>query len=123
MRETGFNSVTNEGCRMKGNGYCPRPLENAAAFLSKKWTSSIIVIVGNFGILRFNDLLRRVDGLTRKTLSERLRELEKYGIVVRKAYAEKPPRVEYSLTPKGKKVRNAVLPLLKLAESNTFKKQ
>ncbi|MBI2173121.1 MAG: helix-turn-helix transcriptional regulator [Candidatus Aenigmarchaeota archaeon] len=105
---------------MKGNGYCPRPLEQASAFLSRKWTLSIIVTIGNFGNLRFNDLLRRLDGITQKTLSERLRELEKYDLVERKAFAERPPRVEYSLTLDGQKVRKAVLPLLRLAESNTF---
>ena len=107
---------------MKGNGYCPRPLEQAAVFLSRKWTLSIIVTVGNFGSLRFNDLLRRIDGITQKTLSERLQELERYDLVVRRAFAERPPRVEYSLTSKGQKVRKSVLPLLKLAESNAFSK-
>lgn len=138
MAETGFYSVTKsrqtetdrrlrrqsiqasiDFCRMKGNGYCPKPLEQAAIFLSKKWTLSIIVTIGNFGTLRFNDLMKRI-GISQKTLSERLQELEKYGLVVRRAFAEKPPRVDYSLTTKGQKVRKAVLPLHKLAESKTF---
>ncbi len=121
MAETSLRVVTNE-CRMKGNGYCPRPLEQAAVFLSRKWTLSILVTIGNFGNLRFNDLLRRVDGITQKTLSERLQELEKYNLVERREFAERPPRVEYSLTAKGQKVRKSVLPLLKLAESNAFSK-
>ncbi|MBI4095976.1 MAG: helix-turn-helix transcriptional regulator [DPANN group archaeon] len=105
---------------MKGSGYCPRPLEQAAVFLSKKWTLSIIVTIGNFGNLRFNDLLRRVDGITQKTLSERLKELEQYNLLTRQAFPEKPPRVEYSLTKNGYKVRRAVLPLLKLAGEKNF---
>ncbi len=119
MKETSFYSVTKE-CGMMGNGYCPKPLEQAAVFLSKKWTLSIIVTIGNFGFLRFNDLLRRLNGITQKTLSERLRELERYSLVERKAFPERPPRVEYSLTSNGQKVRKAVLPLLKLVESNAF---
>lgn len=122
MAETGFYVVTNKECRMKGDGYCPKPLERAAAFLSKKWALSIIVTIGNFGSLRFNDLLRRIEGITQKTLSERLKELEKYNLVKRDAFYERPPRVEYSLTSNGQKIRKAVLPLLKLAESEDFVK-
>lgn len=104
---------------MRGNGYCPRPLEKTT-FLSRKWTLSIIVTIGNFDILRFNDLLRRIDGIRQKTLSERLKELEQYNLITRHAFPETPPRVEYSLTKNGEKVRKAVLPLLRLAESKTF---
>jgi len=119
MAETGFYVASKE-CTMMGKGYCPKPLEQAAVFLSKKWTLSIIVTIGNFGTLRFNDLLKRIGGVTQKTLSERLKELELYNLIARKAFAEKPPRVEYSLTKNGEKVRRAVLPLLKLAESRAF---
>jgi len=131
MTETSFYTVTDrkskgaplasiDPCRMKGDGYCPIPLEQAAVFLSRKWTLSIIVTIGNFGTLRFNDLLRRIEGITQKTLSERLQELEKHNLIVRHAFPEKPPRVEYSLTYKGQKVRKSILPLIKLAESQMF---
>lgn len=118
MRETSSFSVTNKECRMKGNGYCPKPLEQAAVFLSKKWTLSIIVTIGNFGTLRFNDLLKRIGGITQKTLSERLKELEKHNLLLRTTFSEKPPRVEYSLTTKGQHIKEAILPLLRLTESN-----
>ncbi len=121
MAETSLRVVTNgEKCRMKGSGYCPKPLEQAAVFLNKKWALSIIVTIGNFGNLRFNDLLGRIEGITQKTLSERLKELERYNLVARQAFSERPPRVEYSLTKNGHRFRKAVLPLLKLAESQTF---
>ncbi len=122
MAETSLRPVTNrENCKMIGGGYCPISLEQAAAFLSKKWTLSIVVIIGNFGTLRFNDLLHRIDGMSQKTLSKRLQELEKHGLISRQAFAEKPPRVEYSLTTEGQKLRKAILPLHKLAESNALK--
>ncbi|MBI2578867.1 MAG: helix-turn-helix transcriptional regulator [Candidatus Aenigmarchaeota archaeon] len=121
MAETSLRAVTNgKECKMVGGGYCPKPLEIAASFLSRKWTLSIIVTIGNFGSLRFNDLLRRIEGITQKTLSERLKELERHNIIIRRAFNEKPPRVEYSLTPNGHNVRKAVLPLLKLAEKKHF---
>lgn len=111
--------VTNtipQGCKMKGQGYCPRPLECAAAFLSKKWTLSVLITIGNFGQVRFNHILNRVEGISAKMLSERLSELEKQKLVKRTVYFEKPPRVEYELTRAGKKLYTAVIPLMKWAE-------
>jgi len=106
-------------CKMKSvTGYCPRPVESASAFLSKKWTISIIITVGNFSKLRFNDLLERLDGATAKTLSNRLKELRKEGIVQRRYYNEIPPRVEYSLTQKGKQLMKSLHPLIHWAEHN-----
>ncbi len=104
-------------CRMKSiNGYCPRPLEFASDYLSKKWTMSIIITIGNFGSLRFNDLLRRIEGATAKILSYRLKELEEKNLVSRKPFNEIPSRVEYSLTKKGQKLTKALLPLISWAE-------
>ena len=102
-------------CRMKGDGPCPKPLEAVNAYLSKKWTISIITTIGNFQQIRFNDILRRVEGVTPKTLTERLKELEKESLLSRTAYAEIPPRVEYTLTPKGKKLMKLIVPLINWA--------
>jgi DNA-binding HxlR family transcriptional regulator len=104
-------------CRMKSaNGYCPKPLELITDYISKKWTMSIIVTIGNFENLRFNDLLGRIEGATAKIISQRLRELEDEEIIIRKSFNEMPPRVEYSLTPRGKKLTKALLPLMNWAE-------
>lgn len=105
-----------QGCKMKGKGYCPRPLECAAAFLSKKWTLSILVTIGNFSSLRFNLLLDKVEGISPKMLSERLNELEKQELITRSVFMEKPPRVEYSLTKKGITLYDAITPLSTWAE-------
>lgn len=105
-------------CKMKSKkGYCPRPLETASEFLSKKWTMSIIITIGNFGKLRFNELLTRLEGATAKILADRLKELGREGIIQRKHYNEIPPRVEYLLKPKGRKLREALHPLIQWAES------
>lgn len=107
-------------CLMKGEGYCPKPLEVASEFLSKKWTISIVTTIGNFKQIRFNDILKRVSGITPKTLTERLKELEREGLLKRMAYAEIPPRVEYSLTSKGKKLMKAIVPLINWAAKQTI---
>ncbi len=105
-------------CPMKSrNGYCPKPLEQASSFLSKKWAISIIITIGNFEHLRFKEVQARIKGITAKTLTDRLRELEREGVLRRKVYQEIPPRVEYSLTEKGVELRNALKPLMKWCES------
>ena len=104
-------------CKMKSEkGYCPRPLEIASDFLSKKWTMSIIITIGNFDRLRFNDLREKLERVTAKTLADRLRELEKEGIVNRRSYNEIPPKVEYSLTKTGKQLMRALHPIIHWAE-------
>lgn len=108
--------VVPQGCKMKGKGYCPRPLECAASFLSKKWTLSILVTIGNFNTLRFNSILDRVEAISPKMLSARLEELEKQKLVNRTVFIEKPPRVEYALTSKGRTLYRAIVPLTKWAE-------
>lgn len=106
-------------CKMKSiKGYCPRPLESVSNFLSKKWTMSIIITIGNFRKLRFNDLLKRLEKVTAKTLSKRLKELEKEKIIKRKSFNVIPPKVEYSLTKKGKRLLKVLYPILHWAEKN-----
>ena len=76
------------------------PSRNVLAHISDKWTVLVLaVLVG--GTTRFNELRRRIDGITQKMLTRTLRELEENGFVSRRIYAEVPPRVEYSLTPLG----------------------
>ena len=105
-------------CRMKGYGYCPQPLETANSFLSKKWTISIIITIGNFQKLRFNEILNRVEGITGKTLTERLKELEALKLLKRNVHKEIPPRVEYELTLNGEKLMKSIVPLIKWASNH-----
>lgn len=70
--------------------------------LEGKW--KIVIIVQLFAAkapLRFFELERRVEGVNQKMLIQQLKELEKDGIVIRKAYPEVPPRVEYALSDMG----------------------
>jgi len=80
------------------------PIEATLNIIGTKWTSLIIRDLLLDGRIRFGDLLRSLDGISPKTLSLRLRELEKFGLVNRIVYPEIPPKVEYELTEKGKKL-------------------
>jgi len=78
-----------------------------AEILCSKWTAIIIRDLADCDS-RFCELERSLQGISPRTLSLRLRELEENGIVERRTYAEVPPRVEYALTAKGE----ALIPIV-----------
>ena len=77
------------------------PVSACAEILSGKWTILLIRDLAD-GHSRFCELERSLDGISPRTLSLRLRALEEQGIVERKTFPEVPPRVEYTLTDKGR---------------------
>lgn len=79
--------------------------------IGSKWTFYIIRDLLIDETLRFGDLIKSLGGISPKTLSVRLRELEEHGIVKRTVYPEIPPRVEYSLTDKGKRLEGIFIEL------------
>ena len=66
-----------------------------------KWKPLILFLLKDGRIMRFSELLKSIEGITQKMLAEQLRELEKDGLVNRKAYPVIPPKVEYSMTEFG----------------------
>jgi len=76
------------------------PVARTAEIIGNKWTPLIVRDLAR-GQRRFSELERSLSGISPKTLSERLKRLEEAGVIDRACFAEVPPRVEYSLTPKG----------------------
>ncbi len=75
--------------------------QQAVEILGKRWTGLILqALMG--GSLRFSEISERLEVVSDRTLAERLRELERTGLVAREVYAEVPVRVVYSLTEKGR---------------------
>ena len=68
-----------------------------------KWSVSVLKAVAD-NVIRPGKLERHIEGISKKVLSERLRKLSEYGLLQKHAYAEVPPRTEYSLTENGKKL-------------------
>jgi DNA-binding HxlR family transcriptional regulator len=68
------------------------------------------------GSLRFNELRRRVDGVSEKMLSQTLQALERDGLVHREAQPTNPPRVDYELTPLGHEIAERLLALIHFVE-------
>ncbi len=96
---TAFEQIINpsDNIRMKS---CP--IENTFKIIGKKFTVLILRNMINAKQTRFNQLLKSLEGANPKTLSVRLREMEKIGLIKRKVYShETPIRVEYCPTEKG----------------------
>jgi len=68
-----------------------------------KWSVSVLKAVAD-DVTRPGKLERHIDGISKKVLSERLRKLTDYGLLKKHAFAEVPPRTEYSLTENGRKL-------------------
>ncbi|WP_066911475.1 winged helix-turn-helix transcriptional regulator [Millisia brevis] len=69
------------------------------------------------GTFRFNELRRRVDGVSERMLAQTLQSLERDGLVVRTVVQAIPPRVEYSLTPLGVRAAESLVALIEVLES------
>lgn len=74
------------------------PLQKAMETLGGKWKLSILCSLSVDGPTRYNDLQRRMNGISNTMLVKSLRELEEAGMVVRKEYMSVPARVEYEAT-------------------------
>jgi DNA-binding HxlR family transcriptional regulator len=72
--------------------------------ITRTWTLPTIHALGLQQPARFNELKRRIHGISATSLAERLSQLEKFGVVQRKVYPDVHPRIEYSLTAKGREV-------------------
>ncbi|HWS33798.1 MAG TPA: helix-turn-helix domain-containing protein [Actinoplanes sp.] len=73
-----------------------------------KWKSLILWELNNYGTRRFGELRRGLPGVSEKMLVQHLREMEEDGLIHREIYREVPPRVEYSLTPDGTSLNEAL---------------
>jgi DNA-binding HxlR family transcriptional regulator len=84
------------------------PIETTFKIIGKKWAILIIREMLR-GTTQFNRFLENIDGITPKVLTERLRELQKFGIVRRRIVSEYPIRVEYEMTDLGKEFEPVLL--------------
>lgn len=95
----------------------PKRVTKTLKIMSSKWTMLLLHALCE-GTKRFGELQRSMDGISPKTLSLRLQELEKEGIVKKKVFAEIPLHVEYSLTKKGASLRAIFDEISMWGESN-----
>ena len=96
------------------------PVATTVSLIGSKW--KLLIMRNLLGRpWRFNELQKSIDGISQKALTEALRSMVADGIVIRKAYPEVPPRVEYSLTELGESMR----PIIKAMEDwgSAYKEQ
>lgn len=78
------------------------------SLINGKYKMTILYTLMEFGVVRFNELKRYISSITFKTLSSALKELERDGLIVRTEYPQIPPKVEYSLSERGR----SLMPIL-----------
>lgn len=83
------------------------PIARTIELIGGKWTFSIIYVLMK-ETKRFKELERCIDGINTRMLVKELKKLELTGIILRTVYAQVPPKVEYSLTEKGKSLENVL---------------
>lgn len=98
----------------------PCPVATTVGMIGNKWKLLILRDLMS-GTKRFGELRRCVSGISQKVLTENLRDLEEDGILIRKIYAEVPPRVEYSLTGLGDSLKTVIDSME--AWGNSYKKK
>ncbi|EFC81453.1 helix-turn-helix domain-containing protein [Parafrankia sp. EUN1f] len=76
----------------------PCPINPVVDLVFSRWTTPILWVLRHHGRQRFNQIERRLPTISPKVLTQRLRQLERDGLVARTYYAEIPPRVEYEMT-------------------------
>lgn len=91
-------------------GCCPHYHE-AIEFLGKRWTGAIVRVLMHRSPLRFSEIGHAVPELSDRLLSERMKELEARGVVVRTVIPGRATRVEYALTPMGRDLEPALTAL------------
>jgi DNA-binding HxlR family transcriptional regulator len=85
--------------------------------VTSRWGVLVIVVLSS-GTLRWSEIRRQVGGVTEKMLAQTLRTLEADGLLAREAHPVIPPRVDYSLTDRGREVAKLLLPLVEWATAN-----
>ena len=97
------------------------PIGPVVDILFSRWTTPILWTLNEFGRQRFVELERRIATITPKVLTQRLRQLERDGLVSRTYHPEVPPRVEYEISPLGRSLAPVFAALMKWSATNLAK--
>ena len=87
---------------------CDTGVSYTLSLINGKYKMTILYALMEFTVVRYNELQRYIKGISYKTLSLSLKELECDGLIIRKEYPQIPPKVEYSLSERGK----SLMPIL-----------
>jgi DNA-binding HxlR family transcriptional regulator len=99
-----------EGSESQEPGCCPF-FHRAVELIGRRWTGAILAVLLQHGAMRFSEVAAAVPELSDRLLSERMKELEAYGLVERRVDPGPPVKVFYALTAKGRSLEPAVAEL------------
>lgn len=94
------------------------PITPVVDIVFSRWTTPILWTLNLHGLLRFRELERQIPRITPKVLTQRLRQLERDGLVVRTYHPEVPPRVEYEISELGRSLAPLFAHLSQWATAN-----
>jgi DNA-binding HxlR family transcriptional regulator len=94
------------------------PIAPVGDIVFSRWTTPILWTLNEYGRLRFVEIQQHLPSITPKVLTQRLRQLERDGLVVRTYHAEVPPRVEYEISDLGRSLAPVFATLATWAEAN-----
>ncbi|WP_328817846.1 winged helix-turn-helix transcriptional regulator [Nonomuraea cypriaca] len=97
------------------------PIAPVVDIVFSRWTTPILWTLNEYGRQRFVELERRIGTITPKVLTQRLRQLERDGLVVRTYHPEVPPRVEYEISELGLSLAPLFASLAEWSSSNLGK--
>jgi Predicted transcriptional regulators len=103
-----------ENCTLENLGY--KRLETIVDMIGGKWKVRIVFMLALNGVLRYGELKKKLEPITHKMLTVQLKELIVEDLVIRKEYPQVPPKVEYSLSEKGRGLKPVVEKLYEWAE-------
>lgn len=98
--------------------YLKCPVRNVLNRVGDKWSMLVLFTLESTPTIRFKELQRNIPDISQKMLTTTLKTLEADGLIIRKAYPEIPPRVEYELTSRGKSLLPLIDNLLSWASTN-----
>ena len=104
-------NISNECFRSTGFSY-------TLSLINGKYKMTILYVLAEFGVVRFNEMKKYIDEISYKTLSSSLKELEADKLVHREEYPQIPPKVEYSLSDRGKSLMEVLDQLCVWGEKN-----
>lgn len=93
------------------------------SLISGQWKVGILAALLDNETLRYSEIKKRINNITERILIKQLKELQEDGLIIRKDYSEVPPRVEYSISEKGKSLEKVLLTLHDWGKKHREKQQ